>query len=97
MAPEQILGHARRASDQYALGVVVYEWLTGSRPFSGGTSEEIARQHLHAPAPSLRQRIPSLSPAIEQVILKALEKQPGARFPNVQEFALALEQAALTS
>src|SRR5437667_10980602 len=48
MAPEQIEGHARPASDQYALGVVVYEWLCGERPFEGSVSEVLV-QHLSIP------------------------------------------------
>lgn len=49
MAPEQLQGRPRTASDQYALGVVVYEWLTGTRPFQGSFTE-VASQHLFAPA-----------------------------------------------
>ena len=53
MAPEQIEGHPRTASDQYSLGVVVYEWLCGSRPFAGSLTE-IMVKHLSMPPPSLR-------------------------------------------
>lgn len=91
MAPEQLQGKPRPASDQYALGVVVYEWLCGAAPFSG-TAAEIATQHLHAPLPALRERIPTLPPAVEAVILKALEKDPHQRFARVQEFAAAFEE-----
>ncbi len=96
MAPEQIQGKPRRASDQYALGIVVYEWLCGTCPFSGSRTS-LAYQHLNDPPPSLRLRVPSLSPSVEQVVLKALEKNPKERFASVQEFAIALEQAALSS
>ena len=44
MAPEQIQAHPRPASDQYSLGVVIYEWLTGARPFAGSMSEILAKQ-----------------------------------------------------
>jgi hypothetical protein len=92
IAPEQLEGHPRPASDQYALAVVVYEWLCGTCPFDG-TTQELIRQHLHiAPLP-LRQHIPTLSPGIEQVVLKALSKDPHHRFDSVQSFALALECA----
>jgi len=94
MAPEQIQAHPRPASDQYSLGIVVYEWLTGDRPFHG-TFTEIAIKHSVAPPPSLRQKVPSILPTVEQVVLKALAKEPKARFGSVQEFATALEQAAL--
>jgi hypothetical protein len=82
MAPEQILGKPRPSSDQYALGVIVYEWLCGNHPFHG-TAAEIATQHLHADMP----------PMLEAVVLKALEKDPHRRFASVQEFAAAPEQA----
>jgi hypothetical protein len=92
MAPEQIRGKPRPASDQYALGVVVYEWLTGDRPFRGSLAE-IVTQHLATPPPSLRERVPTLSSFLEQVVLRALAKEPRQRFASVQDFALALQHA----
>src|SRR5437588_8399128 len=93
MAPEQIEGHPRPASDQYALGVVVYEWLCGERPFEGSASEVMA-QHLSMSPLSVRERVPSIPPEIEQVVLRALAKDPKARFATVQDFATVLEQAS---
>src|SRR5215472_16220935 len=93
MAPEQLRGRPRPASDQYALGVIVYEWLCGERPF-GGTATEIAMQHYLEPPPSLREKVPAISPDMEQVILTALAKDPAARFASVQAFATALQAAA---
>lgn len=93
MAPEQIQGKPRPASDQYALGIVVYEWLSGDRPFHGSFTE-IALQHVMAPPPPLREKVPELSPAFEQVVLTALAKDPHHRFMNVLAFANALEQAS---
>ena len=92
MAPEQLLGQPCRASDQYALAIVVYEWLCGSVPFSG-SEREVTIQHLYSLPPSLQSRMPDIATAIEQAIMKALAKDPQARFASVQEFALALEQA----
>src|SRR5438034_1005371 len=92
MAPEQIEGHPRAASDQYALGVVVYEWLCGERPFEGSASEVMA-QHLSMPPPPLHERMPTIPPEVEQVVLQALAKDPKARFASVKDFASALEQA----
>src|SRR3989440_5091815 len=69
MAPEQIEGHPRAASDQYALGVVVYEWLCGSRPFEGSGSEVMV-QHLTMPPPPLHERVPTISLEVEQVVLR---------------------------
>jgi len=92
MAPEQIQGKPRPASDQYALGILIYEWLSGNRPFQGSFTE-IATQHVLAPPPPLREKVPGIAPALEQVVLKALAKDPHQRFANMQEFASAFEQA----
>src|SRR5690348_12433039 len=93
MAPEQIQAEAFPASDQYALGVVVYEWLTGTRPFQGSFTE-IAVKHALAAPPPLRQKIPGVSTEVEQVVMRALAKDPQQRFPRIEDFAVALEQAS---
>ncbi len=59
MAPEQLQGHPTSASDQYALGVLVYEWLAGERPFSGSLPELAVKQAL-APPPALAEKVPTL-------------------------------------
>ncbi len=92
MAPEQFLGKPGRSSDQYALGIVVYEWLCGERPFNG-TLFELLGQHMHAPPPPLRGKVPGISLEVERVVLRALEKEPQKRFASVGEFAAALEEA----
>ena len=92
IAPEQIQGKPCPASDQYSLGIIVYEWLTGRCPFNG-SQEEIISQHLTVAPVPLREKLPAVAPAIEQVVMTALEKNPDRRFGSVQEFALALEQA----
>jgi eukaryotic-like serine/threonine-protein kinase len=93
MAPEQIQGHPVPASDQYALGVVVYEWLCGERPFHGSFAEMLS-QHLFVAPPSLCEKVPAIPSVIEHVVLKALAKDPSERFASVQDFALALEEAS---
>jgi len=93
MAPEQIQGKPRTASDQYALGIITYEWISGDRPFHGSFTE-ICAQHLFVPPPPLREKVPTLSPSVEQVLSLALAKDPKQRFANVQAFAHALELAA---
>jgi WD40 repeat protein len=90
MAPEQLDGHAVRQSDQYALGIVMYEWLTGKTPFGGSLDEVVIQQHLAMPQP-LRNEVPSLSPQIEALIMKMLEKDPSKRFASMREFVAALE------
>ncbi len=92
MAPEQSQGKPCPASDQYALAVVVYEWLSGSRPFQGGPLEVII-QHRVDPPPSLHAVCPEISLQVEQVILKALAKAPEERFPTMAHFARAFHIA----
>src|SRR6266852_997642 len=96
MAPEQIRGKPGFASDQYALGIVVYEWLCGVRPFEGSMTEVMV-QHLTMPPPALREKDPSLPKAVEAVVLTALAKEPADRYGSVQWFAQELEQASAAS
>src|SRR5260370_9696130 len=93
IAPEQIQGNPRPASDQFALGVVLYEWLCGLPPFTGMV-REVALQHERTQPPSLRERVPVILPEVAQVVLIALAKDPQSRFSSVQAFANAFEQAS---
>ena len=93
MAPEQIEGHPRPASDQYALGVVVYEWLCGQRPFEGSATEVMVQQ-LTMPPPPLHEQVATIPLGIEQVVLRALAKEHKERFASVQDFAQTFEQAS---
>src|SRR5437899_1682351 len=93
MAPEQVQGKPRLASDQYALGIAVYEWLCGTRPFHGSFTE-IATQHIFTPPPPLHDKVPTLPPEVEAVVMTALTKDPQKRFASVTAFATALEQAS---
>jgi len=92
MAPEQIQGKAQPASDQYALGVVLYEWLSGTLPFRGSFTE-LCSQHLFVAPPPLHNTVPGISPAIEAVVEKAMAKDPQNRYPSVQDMAAAFEEA----
>ena len=94
IAPEQVEGKPRFASDQYALGVLAYEWITGERPFKG-TTYEVIQQHLQTPPPPLRERRPDLPTPAEQVILKALAKDWSNRYTSVTAFAHALRRSCL--
>lgn len=93
MAPEQLQGKPRPASDQYALAVCAYEWLCGTRPFTGSTWELIG-QHLSAEPPALRSHVPELPAAVEEVVLRALAKDPQQRFATIFDFAIAFKQAS---
>lgn len=93
MAPEQMSAKPVPASDQYALSIAVYEWLSGSLPFTGSTME-IFIQHISTKPPSLREKVPVISSAVEDAVMKALAKKPEDRFPSVIDFAQALERAA---
>jgi serine/threonine protein kinase len=93
MAPEQIQGKPRPASDQYALGITVYEWLSGEQPFKGSYTEILAK-HLTSPPSPLRDKRSDLLPKVEEVVFKSLSKEPTQRFNNVLLFAQALEDAS---
>jgi serine/threonine protein kinase/tetratricopeptide (TPR) repeat protein len=91
MAPEQIEGHpATIASDIYAFGLVIYETVTGVRPFQGDTPMSTAVKRLMEAPPPPRRFEPSLSPACESVILRCLERDPASRFAKAQDVPAAL-------
>lgn len=93
MAPEQIEGTPiGPGADIYALGVLTYELLTGQLPFHG-TMAEVCAGHLHRSPRSLRDLNPTLAPALDIVVLRALSKHPADRYPTARAFAAALAQA----
>ena len=92
LAPEQLQGQPQPASDQYALGIVVYEWFSGDLPFHG-SFDDLYRQQLSVAPPPLRAKIPTIPSYVQDVVLKALAKNPGQRFTSVQAFVEELEQA----
>lgn len=94
MAPEYIRRKPQAASDQYALAMVVYEWLTGVRPFDSDDERMVAGQQLHSPPPPLRTIVPTLPVSVDEVVLAALAKKPEERYPEVSEFAEALSAAS---
>jgi serine/threonine protein kinase len=95
-APELIEGAPRTASDQYSLAVMIYTWLCGRSPFQG-TSSQLCQQHLLLSPPTLTSHVPEISPGVEHVVLRALSKDPYRRFPHIQDFSQAFEQAVQSS
>ncbi len=91
-APEQAQGEiVSPAADVYALGIVMYEMLTGRTPFDGDTPVAVAMQHIQdAPTPP-SQLNPDIPPALEEIILRCLEKVPEMRFRDGSQLARALE------
>src|SRR6266516_3928754 len=96
MAPEQIRGQISPASDQYALAVMVYEWLSGHLPFQV-SAPELANEHLSISLASLSELQPDISSSVEEVVFKALSKDPQKRFVDVLSFASAFDGAAQAS
>ena len=86
-APEHLRGAATAASDQYALAVMVYEWLCGRRPYESNEPGELLRLQELEPLPAPRSLNPDISPAVEGVLLQALAFNAGDRFPHTQAFA----------
>ena len=96
-SPEQCRGEELTpASDLYALGVLVYEMLTGSLPFQGSTPLAVMRQHLSEPIPDPRTATPALPPGVTAVLDKALAKRPSARFRSAASFSAALSRALVS-
>ena len=94
MAPEMFRGKPEKASDQYSLGIVVYEWLCGTPPFTEGNPIQLGFQHTHEEVPSIREKLSSLPSSIEAVVMRALAKDPKNRFPSIQDFVDALAEAS---
>jgi serine/threonine protein kinase len=100
MAPEQLdetsAETADRRSDAYALGIVVYEMLTGRPPFEG-TAANVAAAHLTQRPTPPRMHNPDLLPTLDVILLKALAKQPQSRYQTAGELATALHGAVQTA
>lgn len=98
IAPElfETNSRANELSDLYSLGVLLYEMVTGHLPFTAENAIAVITMQINNPPPSPRQYVPELSPLVERVILRALEKQPELRYPSASELAEAFCRAAST-
>ncbi len=92
VSPEQASGETRidGRSDQYSLGCVLYEMLSGRKPFSGPTAQAVISRRFSEPVPSLRSVFAGASDEVENALLKALARDADDRFPTTMEFARAL-------
>jgi serine/threonine-protein kinase len=98
MSPEQVQGlECDGRADQFSLAVIAWEILTGERPFTGDNLSSIVYKIVHDEPPPARQINPTLTPRIDEVLRKALAKDPAGRFPNCASFVGALEMACAES
>lgn len=93
MSPEQVKGgHVDGRSDVYALGIVLYRLLTGQLPFSSNTTTGLINAHVELPIPDIRQ-VKSNIPAVwQEVVAKAMAKDPGDRYATAGDFARDVQE-----
>jgi serine/threonine-protein kinase len=94
LSPEQAQGqHVTGSSDLYSIGVILYEMLAAQVPFKGDSAVSIALKHVNAEPPPLSELRPDLHPLLERTVMRALAKEPEARYTDADEFIAALDAA----
>ena len=94
LSPEQAAGQpVDGRSDQYSLGVLLFELLTGEPPYVGDTLFAVAARHVNDPIPSVRERRPDVSARVEAIVRRAMAKRPDDRYPTLDALIAALEAA----
>jgi tRNA A-37 threonylcarbamoyl transferase component Bud32 len=92
LSPEQASGQrADERSDQYSVGVLLYELLTGEVPYEGSSLMAVALRHVNDPVPSVRARRPDVPERVDAIVARAMAKEPGDRFPSMEAMVAALE------
>ncbi|HMG24081.1 MAG TPA: serine/threonine-protein kinase, partial [Kofleriaceae bacterium] len=91
MAPEQVVGRIDHRSDLFAMGVVLWELLSGQRMFDAGEGE-ILRRLVDEPIPRLAGALPGVDPELDALVARALERDPAARYQSAHEMRQALER-----
>jgi len=93
LSPEQAQGHTvSTSSDLYSIGVILYELLTGAVPFDGDTAVAIAFKQVSAQPPAPSAINPAVPPALDEIVLRALAKDPADRYKSAEEFIAALRE-----
>src|SRR5262249_34770468 len=98
MSPEQVLGQETdHRSDIFAFGVILYEMLSGERPFRGASAIEVMNATLKEESPELGETNAKISPQLERIVRRCLEKQPERRFQTAYDLGFALEALSAPS